>query len=92
MFVMGSSFRFSGEQVSDSRADSDSLPERYRCAGEGRSSVADRANCRLGGGVEERWRERFGGGTVAALRESLEAVAARIRTCVPDADRALFHA
>jgi methyltransferase (TIGR00027 family) len=32
MFAMESSFQFSGEQVSDSCADSDSLPERYCCA------------------------------------------------------------
>jgi methyltransferase (TIGR00027 family) len=38
----------------------------------------------IGGVVEERWRERFGAGTVATLRESLEAVAARPPAGLPD--------
>jgi methyltransferase (TIGR00027 family) len=38
----------------------------------------------IGGVVEERWRERFGAGTVATLRESLEAVAAQLPAGLPD--------
>ncbi|HEY6792780.1 MAG TPA: SAM-dependent methyltransferase [Trebonia sp.] len=38
----------------------------------------------IGGVVEERWRERFGAGTVATLRESLEAIAAQLPAGLPD--------
>ena len=38
----------------------------------------------IGGVVEERWRERFGAGTVAAVRESLQAVAAQLPAGLPD--------